>query len=50
MNDAEGQTRDEDELAALRDAIEHRRKDPEFMARLRRRIEDDRELLERLAD
>lgn len=34
---------------ALREAVERRRNDPEFKARLRRVIEEDRELLERLA-
>lgn len=49
MTDSDRQTRDEGELAALRGAIEQRRKDPELMARLRRVIDEDRELLERLA-
>lgn len=44
---SEGKTRDED---ALCDAIEQRRRDPEFSARLRRIIDEDRELLARLAD
>lgn len=34
---------------ALRETVERRRSDPEFKARLRRIIEEDRELLERLA-
>ena len=34
---------------ALKEAVERRRSDPEFKARLRRIIEEDRELLERLA-
>jgi hypothetical protein len=35
---------------ALEAAIERRRKDPKFQARLRPIIDDDRELLERLAN
>ena len=34
---------------ALAEAVERRRKDPAFRARLRRIIEEDQELLERLA-
>ncbi len=34
---------------ALKEAVERRRRDPEFKARLRRIIAEDRELLERLA-
>jgi hypothetical protein len=34
---------------ALEAAVEQRRKDPKFRARLRRIIDGDRELLERLA-
>jgi len=34
---------------ALEAAIERRRKDPKFQARLRMIIDEDRELLERLA-
>ena len=50
MSASEDQSRNEGLEPALREAIEQRRRDPEFMARMRRRIEDDRELLERLAD
>lgn len=46
---AEGQSLNETVKEALRDAIERRRKDPEFRARIQRIIEEDRELLERLA-
>jgi hypothetical protein len=34
---------------ALREAVERRRRDPKFRSRVRRIIEQDRELLERLA-
>jgi hypothetical protein len=34
---------------ALVEAVERRRRDPKFQARLRRIIEQDRELLDRLA-
>lgn len=34
---------------ALREAVERRRRDPKFKARLQRIIDEDRELLERLA-
>jgi hypothetical protein len=34
---------------ALEEAVERRRKDPKFKARVRRIIEEDRELLGRLA-
>lgn len=34
---------------ALREAVERRQKDPEFRRRVRQIIEEDRELLERLA-
>ena len=46
---AEGQSVNETVKQALAEAVERRRKDPEFRARLRRIIEEDRELLERLA-
>ncbi len=46
---AEGQSVNETVKQALAEAVERRRKDPAFRARLRRIIEDDRELLERLA-
>lgn len=46
---AEGTSLNETVKQALKDAVERRRGDPEFKARLRRVIEEDRELLERLA-
>jgi len=46
---AEGSSLNETVKQALREAVERRRKDPKFKARLRRIIEEDRELLERLA-
>jgi predicted transcriptional regulator len=46
---AEGQSVNETVRQALAEAVERRRKDPAFRARLRRIIEEDRELLERLA-
>jgi hypothetical protein len=46
---AEGQSLNETIKVALREAVERRRKDPNFKKRLRRIIEEDRELLERLA-
>jgi hypothetical protein len=46
---AEGQSLNETLKVALREAVERRRKDPNFKKRLRRIIEEDRELLERLA-
>ena len=46
---AEGQSVNETVKQALAEAVERRRKDPKFRARLRRIIEQDRELLERLA-
>lgn len=46
---AEGKSLNETIKQALREAVERRRSDPEFKARLRRIIEEDRELLERLA-
>lgn len=46
---AEGQSINETVKAALREAVERRRQDPEFKARLQRIIDEDRELLERLA-
>jgi hypothetical protein len=46
---AEGQSLNETVRQALVEAVERRRKDPEFKKRLRRIIEEDRELLERLA-
>jgi predicted transcriptional regulator len=46
---AEGQSLNETVKSALRDAVERRRADPKFKARVKRIIEEDRELLERLA-
>lgn len=46
---AEGRSLNETVKQALVEAVERRRRDPEFKARLRRIIEEDRELLERLA-
>jgi predicted transcriptional regulator len=46
---AEGRSLNETVKQALREAAERRRQDPEFKARLRRIIEQDRELLKRLA-
>jgi hypothetical protein len=49
MARAEGQSLNETVKTALREAVDRRRKDPKFKARLRRIIDEDRELLERLA-
>jgi predicted transcriptional regulator len=46
---AEGRSLNDTIKQALIEAVERRRKDPKFKARLRRIIEEDRELLERLA-
>lgn len=46
---AEGKSLNETVKQALSEAVERRRQDPEFKARLRRIIKEDRELLERLA-
>lgn len=46
---AQGTSLNETVKQALRDAVARRRKDPEFKKRVRRIIEEDRELLERLA-
>jgi len=46
---AEGHSLNETVKLALREAVERRQKDPEFQQRIRRIIEADRELLERLA-
>lgn len=46
---AEGQSLNETVKSALREAVERRRRDPKFKARIQRIIEEDRELLERLA-
>jgi hypothetical protein len=46
---AEGTSLNETVKTALREAVDRRRADPEFAERVRRIIEEDRELLERLA-
>jgi hypothetical protein len=46
---AEGKSLNETVKQALKEAVERRRNDPEFKTRLRRIIDEDRELLERLA-
>ena len=46
---AEGQSLNETVKTALREAVERRRRDPKFKARVKRIINEDRELLERLA-
>lgn len=46
---AEGSSLNETIRSALVEAVERRRSDPEFKALLRRIIEEDRELLDRLA-
>lgn len=46
---AEGLSLNETVRKALVEAIQKRRTDPEFKARVRRIIKEDRELLERLA-
>jgi len=46
---AEGKSMNETVKSALVEAVERRRTDPEFKERLRRIIDQDRELLERLA-
>jgi predicted transcriptional regulator len=46
---AEGQSLNETVKTALREAVERRREDPEFKRRIRRIIQEDAELLERLA-
>ena len=45
----EGKSLNETVKDALREAVDRRRKDPKFKSRVRRIIEEDRELLERLA-
>ncbi len=45
----EGKSVNETVKDALRESVERRRTDPVFRARIRRIIEEDRELLERLA-
>ena len=46
---AEGVSVNETVKQALRESVERRRKDPAFRRRVRQIIEEDRELLERLA-
>lgn len=46
---AEGLSLNETVKQALKEAVERRRSDPRFKARVRRIIDEDRELLERLA-
>jgi hypothetical protein len=46
---AEGRSLNETVEEAPREAAERRRKDPEFKAKVRRIVEQDRELLTRLA-
>lgn len=46
---AEGKSLNETVKLALSEAVERRRQDPKFKARVRKIIEQDRELLERLA-
>ena len=46
---AEGVSINETVKQALRETVERRRKDPAFKRRVRQIIEEDRELLERLA-
>jgi hypothetical protein len=46
---ADGKSLNETVKQALREAVERRRRDPKFRSRVRRIIEQDRELLERLA-
>ena len=50
MARAEGQSLNETVKTALREAVERRREDPEFKRRIRRIIQEDAELLERLAE
>jgi hypothetical protein len=46
---AEGKSLNETIKLALNEAVDRRRRDPEFKKRIRQIIEQDRELLERLA-
>ena len=46
---AEGLSLNKTVKQALKEAVERRRSDPAFKARVRRIIDEDRELLERLA-
>ena len=47
---AEGRSLNETVKLALSEAVERRRRDPEFKARIQRIIDEDRELLVRLID
>lgn len=49
MARVEGQSINETVKEALAEAVERRRKDPEFRARLRKIVQEDQELLNRLA-
>lgn len=49
MARAEGQSINETVKQALKEAVQRRRSDPKFKARVKRIIEQDRKLLERLA-
>ena len=49
MARVEGKSMNETVKEALSEAVERRRRDPKFKARIRQIIEEDRELLERLA-
>jgi len=49
MARAEDQSLNETVKTALREAVQRRREDPEFKRRIRRIIQEDTELLERLA-
>jgi predicted transcriptional regulator len=49
MARAEGHSVNETVKTALREAVERRQKDPAFRRRVRQIIDEDRELLERLA-
>lgn len=49
LSRAEGQSINETVKLALRESVERRRQDPAFRQRLRQIIDEDRELLERLA-
>lgn len=46
---ADGTSLNETVRRSLAEAVERRRRDPKFKARIRRIIEEDRELLERLS-
>ena len=46
---AEGQSLNATVKSALREAVERRRHDPKFKARIQKIIDEDRELLDRLA-